>query len=119
MAMLINGECIPDALVDHEYDLLRRTQPGAEPARLRLMAACAVVDRVLLRQEADRDPRPIAPEAIDAAVNREVQRGSCRPGINPDALRRAAEQELRLERTMDGLCGDYPRPTREDVVAFL
>jgi hypothetical protein len=52
MAILVNGERIPDALVTAECELLRKSQmAGAAPAedQLRLMAACAVVDKVLIR----------------------------------------------------------------------
>ena len=45
-------------------------EQGLEPAHLKLLAACAVVDRVLLRQAADRDPRPIEPETIDWGIFR-------------------------------------------------
>ena len=33
-------------------------------------------------------------------------------------MRRIAEQQLRLQRTMDDLAGDFPKPTPEEVLEF-
>jgi hypothetical protein len=84
MAISINGEIIPDALVAHEYERLLKTQKAgnADPAQLQLMAACAVVDRVLIRQMAERDPRPIHPREVETAMRREMQSSNCRTGVN-------------------------------------
>lgn len=120
MAISVNGEIIPDALVDLEYERLLKTQKAGDPdpTHLRLMAACAVVDQVLIRQAADRDPRPVDPREVEAFMRREMQSASCRTGINEPALRRIAEQQLRIQRTMDGLAGDFPKPTPEEVLEF-
>jgi hypothetical protein len=63
VAISVNGELIPDALVAHEFEQLLKTQKlgSRDQEQLRLMAACAVVDRVLVRQAAERDPRPVDP----------------------------------------------------------
>jgi len=102
VAISINGEIIPDALVTQEYERLLKTQKAghADPAQLRIMAACAVVDRELIRQAAERDPRPMD--------SREVE----------TPMRRIAEQQLRLQRTMDDLAGDFAKPTPEEVLEF-
>jgi hypothetical protein len=122
MAMLINGERVPDGLVEDELGRLR-TSHGAmrevapvSEEHLRLIAACAVVDRILIRQHADKDPRPIDPETIAAEVRKEERQGNCRSGVNEPALRRAAEQGLRLKRAMDELAGDFERPTTDEVM---
>jgi hypothetical protein len=122
--MHINGERVPDELVEEEFARLRRCRSASETsapiseAQLRLMAACAVVDRILIRQHADKDPRPIDPEIIEAEVRREIRQGNCRSGVNEPALRRAAEQGLRLKRAMDELAGDFKRPTTDEVMQF-
>lgn len=120
MALSVNGELIPDALVTHEFERLLKTQKAgdSDPARLRLMAACAVVDRVLIRQAADRDPRPVDGREVEAVMRREMQSAGCRAGINEPAMRRIAEQQLRLQRAMDEMAGDFPRPTPQEVLAF-
>jgi parvulin-like peptidyl-prolyl isomerase len=120
MAISINGEIIPDALVTQEYERLLKTQKAghADPAQLRIMAACAVVDRVLIRQLAERDPRPIDSREVEAAMRREMQSADCRTGVNEPAMRRIAEQQLRLQRTMDDLAGDFAKPTPEEVLEF-
>src|SRR5260370_32228580 len=107
MAMLINGERIPDELVEAEFVRMRASHcaaNGSAPVsedHLRLMAACAVVDRILIRQHADRDPRPIDPEIIDAEMRRESPPRNCRTGINEPGLRLVPEQGLRSKRAME------------------
>lgn len=120
MAISVNGELIPDALVDREFERLAKSQKAGSPdaARLKLMAACAVVDRVLVRQAAERDPRPVDPEDVEALMRREIERAGCRPGVNEAALRRIAEGQLRLERTIDSLESDFIPPTPEEVATF-
>ncbi|MCU1274262.1 MAG: prsA [Bryobacterales bacterium] len=120
MAISVNGEHIPDALVTHEFERLLKTQKAgnADPAQLRLVAACAVVDRVLIRQAAERDPRQVDPREVETVMRREMQSAGCRAGVNEPAMRRIAEQQLRLQLTMDDLAGEFPRPTPEEVLAF-
>src|SRR5580700_129884 len=107
MAMLINGERIPDELMEEEFVRLKRCHdaaPASAPmsaVQLRLLAACTVVDRVLIRQHANRDPRPIDPAIVEAEMRAQTSVNGCRSGINEAAMRRAAEQELRLKRAMD------------------
>lgn len=120
MAISINGEIVSDALVELEYERLLKTHKAGnpEPTRIRLMAACAVVDQVLIRQAADRDPRPVDPREVEALMRREMQAANCRTGINEPAMRRIAEQQLRLQRTIEALAGDFPKPTPEEVLEF-
>jgi peptidyl-prolyl cis-trans isomerase C len=122
MAMLINGERIPDELMEEEFVRLKRCHdaaPASAPmsaVQLRLLAACTVVDRVLIRQHANRDPRPIDPAIVEAEMRAQTSVNGCRSGINEAAMRRAAEQELRLKRAMDELAGDFARPNADDVM---
>lgn len=120
MAISVNGELIPDALVAHEFEQLVRTQKfgNPDPSRLRLMAACTVVDRVLVRQAAERDPRPVDPREVEAVLRREMRSAGCRPGINEPAMRRIAEQQIRVQRTSDELAAGFVPPTVEEVLAF-
>lgn len=120
MALSINGELVPDALVTHEFERLLKTQKAGNPdrAKLRLMAACAIVDRVLIRQAADRDPRPVDPQEVEAVMRREMQSAGCRPGVNEPAMRRIAEQQIRIQRVTDELAAGFAPPTPEEVLAF-
>jgi peptidyl-prolyl cis-trans isomerase C len=124
MPMLINGERVPDELIEAEFTRLRTSRstslesaPVSEP-QLRLMAACAVVDRILIRQHADKDQRPIDPALIDAEMSAGMRVNGCRAGINEPAMRRAAEQQLRIKRAMDELAGDFARPTTDEVMTL-
>jgi hypothetical protein len=116
MPIQINGESVPDALVDEELARLLKSSRSSDKTldeagmqKFRLMAACGVVDRILIRQAAEKDTRPIAPDVVDAEMQAEMNRSNCRPGVNEEAMRRKAEQDLRLRRTMDELAGDAPR----------
>jgi peptidyl-prolyl cis-trans isomerase C len=126
MPIQINGESVPDALVDEELARLLKSSRSSDKTldeagmqKFRLMAACGVVDRILIRQAAEKDTRPIAPDVVDAEMQAEMNRSNCRPGVNEEAMPRKAEQDLRLRRTMDELAGDYPRPTTDEVMQFF
>jgi peptidyl-prolyl cis-trans isomerase C len=120
VAISVNGEQIPDALVTHEFEQLLKTQKAgnADPAQLRLMAACAVVDRVLIRQAAELDSRPVDPREVEALMRREMQSANCRAGINEPAMRHIAEQQLRVQRTMGDLATGFAPPTPDEVMEF-
>lgn len=120
MPISVNGELIPDALVTHEFERLLKTQKAGNPdsAQLRLLAACAVVDRVLIRQVAERDARPVDPHEVEAAMRREMESAGCRAGSNEPGMRRIAEQQIRVQRIMDELAAGFVPPTTEEVLAF-
>ncbi len=127
MGMLINGEHVPDAAVEEEFARLQTIQlaqkdfgGGSVPNQenLRLAAACAVVDRVLLRQAADEDCRPLDPHAVDVEMREQMQLNNCRAGVNEASIRRLAEQSLKIWRVADELCGEVPAPTTAEVMGL-
>jgi parvulin-like peptidyl-prolyl isomerase len=120
VAISVNGERIPGPLIGHEFERLLKTQQtgGADPAQLRLMAACSLVDRVLMRQAAERHPRPVDPREVEAVMRREMRCANCRAGVNEPSMPRIAEQQIRLKRTMDDLAGKFAEPTPAEAMEF-
>ena len=88
MPILVNGEIIPPELIREEERRLAQLPEwqgipdGLEkPAHLRQAAEWCVIDRILLRQEADKDSRPIDPALVAAHVERLVTAQSCRVSV--------------------------------------
>ena len=105
MPLLVNGELIPTELIREEERCLAQLPEwqgipdGIEKAmRLRQVAEWYVIDRVLLRQEADKDPRPIDPAAVATEVQRLWASQSCRAVFDDAPLSRQIEAQLRLQR---------------------
>jgi parvulin-like peptidyl-prolyl isomerase len=125
MPILVNSEAIPDQAIEHEAGRmallpgLRAIQDEAQrTARARELAEEAIIDRVLIRQIAERDPRPVADSEIDNEVERQIGQRSCRSEISRASMRTMAEQQLRLARTAADLAGPVPEPADAEVEAF-
>jgi peptidyl-prolyl cis-trans isomerase C len=73
------------------------------------------VDRILLRQQAEKDPRPIDPEVVAARVRASTALQSCRVLFDTGSLSRQIEGQLRLERAIQELIGPIPEPTDEEI----
>ena len=85
MPILINGELIPTELIREAERCLTQLPEwqgipdGIEKGmRLRQAAELYVIDRVLLRQEADKDPRRVDPALVAAQVQQSRTTQSCR-----------------------------------------
>lgn len=72
----------------------------------------------LLRQFADRDTSPLDPGEVEAEIALHIQENYCRANINEPALRRAAEQTLRLRRAHQRISGEVTPPEPDEVLAF-
>jgi peptidyl-prolyl cis-trans isomerase C len=123
MSILINGEIIPQELIrDEERRLAQIPEWQATPdalekrMRLRQAAEACVIDRFLLRQEADNDPRPIDPSLVAVQVEHLTTTQSCRVVFDTGPLARQIEGQLRLQRTMRDLMGPLPQPTEDEIV---
>jgi parvulin-like peptidyl-prolyl isomerase len=126
MALLINGELVDDSVVRQETSALRQQYAGSlegDPVeiemRLRQQAQQNIIDRVLIRQEAARDPAPLDPakveEALTAVRSQSAVKAGCDPRADDDALRTEIEHRLRVERLIDKLGAKLARPRPKDV----
>ena len=123
MPIEVNGEVIPAELIREEERRLahlpewKGIPDGVEKGmRLRQAAEACVIDRVLLRQAADKDPRPIDPSLVAGHVQRLMSAQTCRVLFDDGPLARQIEGQLRLDRTLRELMGPLPQPTDEEIV---
>jgi len=125
MPILLNGEIIPQELIQEEERRLAENPewkaiPDALDKRmsLRQAAEVAVIDRVLLRQQTDLDTRPIDAALVAAQVQRLTAIQSCRVLFDEAPLARQIEGQLRLERTLRDLMGPLAQPAEDEIEAF-
>lgn len=123
MPILVNGEVIPQEFIrDEERRLAQspewRVIPEAleKGMHLRHLAEASVIDRVLLRQAADLDPRPIDAAVIATHVKHLTAAQGCRVLFDEGPLARQIEGQQRLQRTMRDLMGPLPEPTEDEIV---
>src|SRR6476469_11021587 len=100
MALIINGELVDDSVIRQETAGLRQQYAGAlegDPVeiemRLREQAQRNVIARILIRQEAARDPAPLDPVKVEEALTAVQSQSAVKAGCDP----RAGEDELRRE----------------------
>jgi peptidyl-prolyl cis-trans isomerase C len=125
MPILINGEIIAQELIREEERRLAETPecqaiPEALQKRMRLRQAAeaCLIDRVLLRQEADKDPRPIDRALVAHQVRQLSATQTCRVLFDEGPLARQIEGQLRLQRTMHELMGPLPQPTEDEIAGL-
>ena len=125
MPLLINGEIIPPEFIGEEERRLAESPEWQSVSdalekrrRLRQAAEACVIDRVLLRQEADKDSRPIDTAVVAAEVERVTARQGCRVLFDDGPLARQIEGRLRLERTLRDLMGPVPQPTEDEIAGL-
>jgi parvulin-like peptidyl-prolyl isomerase len=125
MPILVNGEIIPRELIlDEERRLAASPEWRAIPdalekqTHLRHAAEACVIDRILLRQAADQDPRPIDPALVSTQVERLTAAQGCRVLFDTAPLARQIEGQLRLERTLRDLMGPLPEPTEDEIASL-
>lgn len=122
MPVEVNGEAIPAELIREEECRLAQLSEwkdipeGMEKSmHLRQAAESCVIDRVLLRQAADKDPRPIDPSLVAGHIQRLISAQTCRVLFDEGPLARQIEGQLRLERTMRELMGPLAQPTDGEI----
>ncbi len=120
MPLTVNGEQVDDALIKREIAAMRpryqELASGEDPVRseatLREWARENMIERVLLRQEALRDPEPVPPDAIEAALR------GCGTGPEAAEQRREAEAQIRLSRLIERITAKVARPRHKDLVEY-
>ncbi len=126
MALIVNGEVIDDAVIRQEVDLTRPRyeemvnglDPVAKEIQLWDWSRETVIERTLLRQEALKDPEPIATEAVEAALSTiKAQSGQHATEAAPgdDELSRDVQSRLRLDRFLQKLAAKVPPPKPKEV----
>jgi parvulin-like peptidyl-prolyl isomerase len=124
MPITVNGEPVPDALVEEERSRLqgapelKQIREPAEAGRwLNNAALSGAIDRVLLKQEMAKDPTPVSPEDVAQELQRLIAQGRCRTGVDESAVREAIENQLRFQRTVRALTGGPGKPSPGEIKA--
>jgi peptidyl-prolyl cis-trans isomerase C len=125
MPVLINGELLSKELIREEAQRLNlapdwRNVPDTPEKRIRLQAAAEpfAIDRVLLRQEAEKDTCPMDPAVVEAEIQGLRTTNGCRVVFDDAHLRQQIERDLRLQRAIQDLLGPVPPPTEQDIARF-
>lgn len=127
MALRINGELIGDAVVREEERLirprLRQELPEEDPisleSRVKQWAKENIIERVVLRQEALRDPEPIPGEEVERMLQEIRERTPGESGVvapvSDETLRTELEVRYRVERLLAKITTKVSPPKNKDV----
>jgi parvulin-like peptidyl-prolyl isomerase len=130
MALIVNGERIEDSVIEQEVERLRQdyervfTDQSKEEQEAQLLdwSKENVLERVLINQEAKGSGAEIPKEDIDSAMARLKEQYSDEKqlyedfGVEDDTrIKKDIEQQLRVQRILDGACRDLPKPSKEAI----
>lgn len=129
MPVQVNGEMIDDATIREEMNSLRpryeAMMPDMDPMEARLQlwewSKENVIERVLLKQEALRDPEPLPADQVEAALEKMRSAGGpagCLTTENDAEIRKDVETRLRVDRLMERVFQQVPPPKAKDVSEF-
>jgi parvulin-like peptidyl-prolyl isomerase len=125
MPVIINGEILPRELIREEAQRLNqvphwRDIPDSMEKRMSRQQAAEqfAIDRVLLRQEAEKDLQPVDPALVENEVQRLRTSNGCRVVFDDAALRQQVERDLRFQCSIQRLMGKVPPPSEEDIARF-
>src|SRR5436853_5940596 len=121
MPFTVNGELVEESVIRAEmralrprYESVARGMDRAQAeAQLRDWSRDNIIERVLLRQHALSDPRPIPAEAIDEAVSAHTPQAGAE-----EQLRKELEVRLRIERLLDQVTSKVSQPRHKDVTDY-
>jgi len=127
MPILVNGERVEDSVIRDE---MRDIRPRYEEAvqdldpiqaeiQLREWSRENVIERVLLRQEAARDPEPLDQALIEQTLEQirggQTGQPGCQNGQVDEQGRLDIEARLRVDRLTQKIVGKAPPPKYKDV----
>ena len=131
MALYVNGELIDDIVINEEADRLRpqyeQVFTSEDPAEIEAnekqlldWSRENVVERVLIRQAAAKDPQPIDPEVFQQQYAHIVEQAGGEEefikslGIKPediDKVKADIENDMKLQRFVKDLTDKADKPT--------
>ncbi|MEZ5392553.1 MAG: peptidylprolyl isomerase [Bryobacterales bacterium] len=136
MGFTVNGEPVADAMLAAETESLlarfRQLSPeqlaqfgfqeGSMEQRAREWARENVIERILMRQEALRDPEPIPEETLEKAEEAMYKRFGGREkfaesGMTAETIRAEAEATVKLDRLLGRITSRVKAPKTSDVAA--
>ncbi len=135
MKLIVNGETIPISQIEAEVQLLRpeyqkvfahQTRQEQEE-QLWEWAKENVIEKVLLRQMASNDARKIPQHQVEKAFPKLLaghggEQNFAQKYINEKAvetkIKQKVELQLKIERLINELCENLPRPTKKQAYQF-
>ena len=137
MPLIVNGEEIPEAAIAQEAQSLmqrfqqltpeQRAQNGFDDATMKARAdewaRENLIERALMRQQAQADPSPIPEQAVQAAVDAMTKRFGgeekfAESGVTPELIRSEAELGVKLDRLLASVTSSVKDSKAKDVAAF-
>jgi hypothetical protein len=130
MAFRVNGELVTDETVREEERIIRprmlEEMSGEDPVdlevRVRQWARENIIERLVLRQEALRDPEPVPEDIVEQRL-REVRTQSpgesgCIAPVNDEQLRRELELRFRVERLLAKVSEKVTPPKSKEIAEY-
>ena len=135
MAIMVNGEKIDDVLIEEEVERMRPQyqtvfkdqSPQEQEKQLREWARENVIERILIQQQARKDPKPISAKKIDEALKRMVQEyggedqfyeSTGLPKSDTTKIKKDIELQLRVERLLEEICANMSQPTEMQILKY-
>ena len=128
MAILVNGELVEDSVIRQEAAALRPRyeeamgdmDPVEREMQLRDWSKENVIERVLLRQEAWKDPEPVPEEQFEEAIKMVSSEMTGQPGceMDPELIRKEAETRIRVERLIRRITAKVGPPKPREVTDY-
>ena len=138
VTLKVNGEAAPEGALEAEMNaLMGRFQqlppeqlerygfstPEAMRAKAAEWAQENVVERMLLRQEACKNPEPVPDDVLEKAVAETVERFGGREkfdeaGLTEEQAREDAEAEAKIEKLVNALTAHLKPPKQKDIAEF-
>jgi parvulin-like peptidyl-prolyl isomerase len=125
MAIIVNGEVIPELIIREERDRVSRdlrwasiSNPAERTQRIQDAAEYSAVNRVVFEQAIARDCRPVDYQVVEQEVARQKLAGGCRTAYDDQSLRSWIELQLRRKRLTAELTAHSKAPSFHEVVAF-
>ncbi|MHC4461708.1 MAG: peptidylprolyl isomerase [Planctomycetota bacterium] len=132
MTLIVNGEKIEDSLIQQEADRLRPSYeqafkdmgPKEREAQLLDWSRENVVERVLINQEAKKNGDRIPQEQIEAVfveLNKRYEGQQLPEELNAENEEKTKEDielQMKVERMLQNVCKDVPKPSKEAVLKF-
>ena len=133
MALIIEGERIEDSLIQQEVERLRPhyeqvfadKDPDQRDAQLLEWSRENVIERILLKQHAEKNAEPVPADQVSAALLQLTEQAGgleqVKKQFSADSKEQIKEQlelDMKIERMISQLCDDIDKPGKDAISDF-
>ena len=125
MPWLVNSQLVPEEVIRQESDRIGRDKhwqsipdSGERTRQLRAAAEQSAIDRILIEQQAIRDPRPIDPDLLATEIDRVKASWGGSGTYDESGMRSFVERNLRVQRAHRELTDAASPASAEEIDAF-